>query len=166
MKAKRTYLEMRNAAALSPARLPSVQVDIAREHACLPSTYRDLYLGVGAAYHWTDRAAWTDEQIAAHLGQQTISIFIARVTGVVAGFFELRECEERSVEIAYFGLTPEFVGQGLGGHLLTTAVREAWQLGPTLVWVHTSTLDHEAALTNYLSRGFEVVRTEDYETER
>ena len=163
MKAQRTYLEMRAPAQLSPARTPSVQVDIAREYTCLPQTYRDLYLGVGAAYHWTDRAGWTDEQIAAHLGQQTISIFIARVTGVVAGFFELREYEEGSVEIAYFGLMPEFVGQGLGGHLLTAAVREAWQLKPTLVWVHTSSLDHEAALTNYLRRGFEVTRTEEYE---
>ncbi|HEX5214241.1 MAG TPA: GNAT family N-acetyltransferase [Vicinamibacterales bacterium] len=163
MKARRTYLEMRDATRLSPARTPPVQVDIAREYACLPSTYRDLYLGVGAAYHWTDRAAWTDEQIAAHLGQPSISIFIARVTGVVAGFFELREREEGSVEIAYFGLMPEFVGQGLGGHLLTAAAREAWQLKPTLVWVHTSTLDHGAALTNYLRRGFEIARTEEYE---
>ena len=163
MKARRTYLEMRDPAQLSPARTPAVQVDIAREYACLPSTYRDLYLGVGAPYHWTDRAGWTDEQIAAHLGQRTISIFIARVTGVVAGFFELREYEEGSVEIAYFGLMPEFVGQGLGGHLLTAAVREAWDLKPTLVWVHTSSLDHEAALTNYLRRGFGVARTEEYE---
>ena len=160
MKAKRTYLEMRNAAALSPARLPSVQVDIAREHACLPSTYRDLYLGVGAAYHWTDRAAWTDEQIAAHLGQQTISIFIARVTGVVAGFFELRECEERSVEIAYFGLMPGFIGRGLGATLLAAAVRRGWALPAARVWLHTSSHDHPHALANYLARGFRIYRVD------
>lgn len=163
MKATRTYLEMRDPASLVPARPPSVQVEVAREDACLPSTYRDLYLGVGAAYQWTDRAAWTDEQIAAHLGQPTISIFIARVTGVIAGFFELRECEDRSVEIAYFGLMPEFVGQSLGGPLLTAAVREAWRLAPTRVWLHTSTLDHESALANYLKRGFEITHTEEYE---
>ena len=163
MKARRTYLEMRDPAALSAARTPAGPVEIAREYECLPSTYRDLYLGVGAAYHWTDRSAWTDEQLAAHLGQPTTSVFIARVTGVVAGFFELRDCEDRSIEIAYFGLLPEFVGRGLGGHLLTVAVQEAWRRSPTRVWLHTSTLDHESALANYLKRGFTITRTEEYE---
>jgi hypothetical protein len=32
------------------------------------------------------------------------------------------------------------------------------------VWLHTSTLDHPAALPNYLKRGFKQVRTEVYQT--
>jgi len=60
------------------------------------------------------------------------------------------------VEIAYFGLVPQFIGRGLGGPLLTRTLEEAWKLGPNRVWVHTCTLDHVAALANYKARGMVV----------
>jgi hypothetical protein len=68
------------------------------------------------------------------------------------------------VEIAYFGLMPSGIGQGLGRALLTRAVDAAWSLKPqpSRVWLHTCTLDHPAALANYLARGFKVSRTERY----
>jgi hypothetical protein len=46
--------------------------------------------------------------------------------------------------------------------LLTEAVREAWRARPSRVWLHTCTLDHPAALPNYLQRGFVAVREETY----
>jgi GNAT superfamily N-acetyltransferase len=38
------------------------------------------------------------------------------------------------VEIAFFGLLPQFTGQGLEGHLLTIAIEKAWQMGASRVW--------------------------------
>ncbi len=84
------------------------------------------------------------------------------VWGAPAGYFELRREPDSAIEIAYFGLLQEFLGRGLGGHLLTQAVLHAWEAGATRVWVHTSTLDHPAALPNYLKRGFTVYKTESY----
>jgi GNAT superfamily N-acetyltransferase len=69
------------------------------------------------------------------------------------------------VEITTFGLLPEFVGRGLGGHALTLAIRQAWQVGALdaepvrRVWLHTSTLDHPNALPNYRRRGFRPFKT-------
>jgi GNAT superfamily N-acetyltransferase len=80
-----------------------------------------------------------------------------------AGYFELREHDDRSVEIAYFGLLPDFIGRGWGKYLLTRAAEAAWQLKPSRIWLHTCTLDHPAALPNYLKRGFRAVREETYE---
>ena len=45
---------------------------------------------------------------------------------------------------------------------MSEAVREAWAAGPSRVWLHTCTLDHPAALPNYLGRGFRSVREETY----
>ena len=45
---------------------------------------------------------------------------------LLAGYYELRRDTEGGVEIAYFGLLPEFIGRGLGGALLTSAIEEAW----------------------------------------
>jgi len=163
--ARRTYLEMRDPAALVAAAAPTVDVTVERESPCAPGLYRRMYLGVGSEYRWTDRARWTDEDIAAHLATPKLEIWIARVYGEDAGFFELEPMPDGTVQIAYFGLLAGFVGRKLGGYLLTEAVRRAWSLAPSRVWLHTCTLDHPAALPNYLARGFTIVRTEQYAAE-
>jgi GNAT superfamily N-acetyltransferase len=56
---------------------------------------------------------------------------------------------------------PSFIGKGLGGPLLSTAISRAWEMGAKRVWVHTCTLDHPRALGNYQARGFAVYRTEE-----
>jgi hypothetical protein len=48
---------------------------------------------------------------------------------------------------------------------LSSAVRDAWALAPSRVWLHTCTLDHPNALPNYLARGFTPYRKETYEVD-
>jgi GNAT superfamily N-acetyltransferase len=129
------------------------------------SFFRYLYEEVGRAYHWTDRLSWSDDQVRAHLADSAVSIWLLTSGAAPAGYFELRAGDDRSVEIAYFGLLPEFVGRGWGGHLLTRAVETSWSMNPDRVWLHTCTLDHPAALPNYLRRGFRPVREEVYTAE-
>jgi len=161
----RTYLEMRSPAELKAARSVDPSVRVERMHDCSPSFYRNLYLEVGQNYHWIDRLAWTDEQIAAHLQQAEISLWLMSCDKATAGYFELRRCEDGSVEIAYFGLLPKLLGRGLGRHLLTCATEQAWADGANRVWLHTCTLDDPAALPNYLRRGFQPFKTERYSVE-
>jgi GNAT superfamily N-acetyltransferase len=77
----------------------------------------------------------------------------------------LKRHEDGAVEIAYFGLLQEFIGRGLGKYLLTEAVREAWRTGARRVWLHTCTLDGEAALPNYKARGFKPFKEEVFEVD-
>ena len=86
------------------------------------------------------------------------------VAGAPAGYFELERQEDGSTEVAYFGLLQEYLGRGLGKHLLTAAVHQAWQTGANRVWLHTCTLDDPAALPNYLKRGFKPFKEEKYFT--
>src|SRR4030095_3885498 len=136
-----------------------------RRERCDPDLYRELYEGVGTDYHWRDRRSWSDEKLQAHLDQSTIEIWVLRERSSPRGFFELARHEDDSVEIAYFGLMPTGIGQGLGRALLTTAIDEAWKQKPSRVWLHTCTLDHPAALANYLARGFQVTHSERYTVE-
>jgi GNAT superfamily N-acetyltransferase len=161
----RTYLEMRSPAALRAARAPRADATVAREAPCAIETYRALYERVGRAWHWRERLAWSDETLAAHLARPNVGVWMLRVGDEVAGYFELVHHEDASIEIAYFGLDPERVGQGLGGWLLTRAAEVAWARGASRVWLHTCTLDGPAALPNYLARGFVPYRTEKYDTE-
>ncbi len=161
----RTYLEMRDPTQLQAARCNNPRIRIEQMHECLASFFRYLYVEVGGNYHWIDRLPWTDEEIVAHLNQPETSLWLMTDKGATAGYFELRRCEDGSVEVAYFGLLPQFIGRGLGKHLLTCAVEQAWDLGANRVWLHTCTLDDPAAMPNYLRRGFRAFKTEKYMTD-
>jgi GNAT superfamily N-acetyltransferase len=160
---RRTFLEMRSPGELKPAATPIPEPAVARLQPCSPAMFRHLYTEVGRAFRWTDRLSWTDDQIAEHLADRRTSIWLLSWHEAAAGYFELREHNDRSVEIAYFGLMPDFIGRGWGKYLLTRAAIAAWATGPSRVWLHTCTLDHPAALPNYLKRGFQRVREETYE---
>ncbi|HJZ82646.1 MAG TPA: GNAT family N-acetyltransferase [Pyrinomonadaceae bacterium] len=162
----RTYLEMRAPSALRPVHSDDPLIQIAQEHHCSIDLFRRLYAEVGRNYHWIDRLPWTDDQISAHLSLPENSIWIMNYGEDLAGYFELRRCPDGSTEIAYFGLLPQFIGRGLGKHLLTCAAEQAWAGGANRVWLHTCTLDDPAALPNYLKRGFKPFQTERYTVER
>lgn len=160
----RTYLEMRDRAQLRAApAAPATNVRIEQVHDCPPSFWRYLYTEVGGKYHWHDRLPWTSEQIARYLADPALSLHVMWVRGAPAGYFELHAEAAGAIEIVYFGLLDQFTGRGLGAYMLTAAVNRAWDAGATRVWLHTNTLDHPAALPNYLKRGFTVTRTEEYE---
>jgi GNAT superfamily N-acetyltransferase len=161
-RAVRTYLELTDRSQLAPAPPPSGDVTVERCHDCAPAQYRQLYAEVGREYHWVDRLAWSDDEIARHLADPRLELWLLREGDDVAGYFELRSHDDGTVEIAYFGLLPHAVGRGLGKFMLTRAAERAWDLGATRVWLHTSSLDHSSALPNYLARGFAIWKQETY----
>ena len=162
-RAVRTYLEMRDKGALRASRIQDPAVRIERVQDCPASFYRYLYAEVGREYRWIDRLGWSDDTIRQHLADPDVTLWLMTVGGAPAGYFELKRDNAGGVEIAYFGLLNEFIGRGLGGHLLTEAVEQAWARGAARVWLHTNTLDHPAALPNYLKRGFTAFLSETYE---
>jgi GNAT superfamily N-acetyltransferase len=110
--------------------------------------------------------AWTDQQCAAHLATPRVSIWVLYAHGVPAGYFELHQQHDGSIEIAYLGLIHDFIGQGLGKQMLSAAAERASSLGASRVWLHTCTLDSPAALPNDLARGFVKFREEEYDIPR
>ena len=165
VRATRTYLEMRDPAAAGHPGLTPRGIRLERLDECPASFYRYLYHEAGRRWHWTDRTQWTDDWIRYHLARPSTSVWLLSSGGAPAGFVELVREHDASVEIAYFGLLPEFIGRGLGTWFLRETVRLAWtgDPPPARVWLHTCTLDHPAALPNYLARGFRVFRTEEYQ---
>jgi GNAT superfamily N-acetyltransferase len=148
---------------LDAAGAPSPDIVVDRVDACPPALWRRLYADVGRDYHWVDRLDWTDDDITRYLADPALELWVVRAKGETAGYFELRRHDDGAVEIAYFGLLPAFTGQGIGKFMLTKAVERAWALGASRVWLHTSSLDHTSALSNYLARGFSIWKQETYE---
>jgi len=161
---QRTYLQMTSRNQVIRAQVEDDCLRIEQVLECPVSFFRSLYREVGRQSHWVDRLNWTDEQIRHYLRQPGVSLWLLSYTGSPAGYFELQQHDDESVEIVYFGLLEEFQGRGFGKHLLTVAIEQGWQLGANRLWVHTCTLDHSAALPNYIKRGFKPFREETYKT--
>lgn len=155
-----TYLEMREAGELKPKCCDDPKFEI-RE--CVPPQWqqnRSLYLEVGERWSWTDKRDWSDEQWREYVETKSLRTFVGNYDGVTAGYYELLGSPDSEVEITYFGLLPAFMGRGLGGALLTSAIQEAWRMKPTRVWVHTCSLDHPDSLRNYEARGMKIWKIE------
>jgi GNAT superfamily N-acetyltransferase len=87
-------------------------------------------------------------------GDPLNEVHVLHADGTPAGFVEFDRRVADEVEIVQFGLLPEFIGVGLGKWFLRWAIDRAWGYGPRRLWLHTCTLDHPAALPNYLKAGF------------
>ncbi len=153
------YLEM-----LSPSRraLPVLRDGLSVVHIPSPSVsdYRRLYNAVGQDYHWLSRRKLSDEELAAVIQNPRNELHVLHVAGIPAGFAELDRRQPDEVELVQFGLTREFIGQGLGKWFLQWTIDQAWSSQPRRFWLHTCTLDHPAALPNYLQAGFVLYREE------
>lgn len=119
--------------------------------------YRYLQWQVGREWNWVARLRMTDEQLSKIVHARTTRIFVLSVDGAPAGFFELADLEESTVELSYFGLMGHVRKRGLGEWMLGQALTTAWSTTPARVIVSTNTLDHPAALPLYQKMGFEPV---------
>ena len=148
------YLQMLSPEELRPKTLlPRTQ--LVRLEIPLPSLNRFFYKQVGESWQWTDRLNWSEEEWRNWVERENVQTWMLNLGGTPAGYFELDDLDG-NVEIAYFGLLPEFLGKGLGGGFLTAAVKKAWEMDAARVWVHTCSLDHPNALKNYQARGFKI----------
>ena len=156
-----TYLEMRSRDQLCPKRADArFQVREKRDRDWRFN--RDLYLRVGERWDWIDKRPWTDEQWKEYAAAAELRTFAGYYDDALVGYYEIRRDREGGIEIAYFGLLPEWIGRGLGGALLTSAIEGAWRMEPNTsrVWVHTCNRDHPQALANYQARGMIVYKVE------
>jgi len=158
-----TYLQMMRAPEKSPPPRPLRPHAVLRAHHPTVSFYRYLYETVGDDWFWYERKVMDDETLKAIIDDQHVEIYVLYIEGVPAGYCELDRRQENEIELAYFGLVPEFIGRGFGGYFLRWAIDTAWQYNPKRVWVHTCSEDHVNALPTYQKAGFEPYRQETVE---
>jgi hypothetical protein len=112
---------------------------------------RDLYFRVGEQWHWIDKRPWTDAQWKEYAGAPELRTFAAYYDYALA-----RRDDEDGVEIAYFGLLPEFIGRGLNQRNRRSLASVASACVGT-----TCNRDHPQALANYQARGMVVYKIEE-----
>ena len=120
-----------------------------------------FYKNIGKNHHWVDRLVWTEKQWINYVSDKNVKTYVLKNEKDLAGYFELILHQEKDeVEIAYLGLLKEYQNKKLGSYLLTAAIKNSFLNNPKRVWVHTCSLDHKNALSNYVARGMKIFKTE------
>ena len=153
-----TYLDYQPSAKPPPVRQPH-PYDLRPSLAPCPQLNRFLYVSIGHQWCWYERLPWSLKRWRAYLEDPAVATWVAYQNANPVGYFELQRAPAGAVEIVYFGLMPDHLGKGLGKLLLQDAIHQAAAFGDGPVWLHTCSLDHPAALPNYLSGGFKVRKT-------
>ena len=151
-----TYLEQAERPVLPQPRLPKRKIALMRAENAPVHFYRYLYRLVGDPYHWVSRRRMGDDALREIIHDPDVYGYVLYVEGVPAGFAEIDGRNGRAHELKFFGLAPDFLGQGLGRYFLTNVIDAAWARAPERLLLETCTLDHAAALPLYQKFGFKV----------
>jgi GNAT superfamily N-acetyltransferase len=159
-----TYLQMFSPDDLRPAPRPPTTLEVKELDQWSPLV-RGTTLRVGRAHRWPSQR-WDDQQWQTYLRREHLRHWVALIHGLPAGLLSLDVPPGGKVEVDTFGLLPDHIGHGIGGHFLSVSVRLAWTVTPHVsrVWLHTSSRDHGHALPNYERRGFRRYQLEESPT--
>lgn len=156
-----TYLQMTSREEFAPSFIQATDIEIVKMEMPDLAFYKFLYQSVGEEWAWRDRLVMPNSELRKILTSDRTQVHVLYVSGSPGGYVELYKHDDDSVEIMYFGLRRDYMGRGLGKHLLSYGIASAWKMDATRVWLHTCNLDGPHALANYQKRGFKAFKTEE-----
>lgn len=148
-----TYLEMRTPPALSSAPAPQV-FKVRRVLQPDLDWYRALYRAIGEPWLWFSRLRLSDADLREVLHHPHVDVFALEHDRQDIGLLEFDRRQFPDVELAFFGITPAWIGRGAGRALLEHCLPLVWEHHPQRLWLHTCTSDHPGALRFYTRAGF------------
>ena len=160
-KIERNYLELKS---LTDLNISSVFPENYEVQIIKPADFqlnKFFYKNIGKKHHWIDRLIWDEKDWTQYVSDEKVKTYVLKKKEDLVGYFELIIHKDKNeVEIAYLGLLEEYQNKRLGSHLLSSAIKNSFDCNPKRVWVHTCSLDHKNALTNYIARGMKIFKKE------
>ena len=163
-KVERNYLEIHSLDDLVKPKYPSTEFVVELIDPANFQLNKFFYKNIGKKHHWVDRLVWTDNQWIKYTVDKKVKTYVLKKQDDLVGYYELiLHSNKDETEIAYLGILEEYQRQKLGSFILTSAIINSFSFNPKRVWVHTCSLDHQNALSNYLSRGMKIFKKETIE---
>ena len=160
-KVDRNYLEIKSLNELIDSKKPSNNLILELIDPPNFQLNKFFYKEVGKKHQWVDRLVWNDKQWIEYTSNENAKTYVLKENRDLVGYFELIFHKEKNeIEIAYLGLLEEYHNKKLGSYLLCNAIKKSFSEKPKRVWVHTCSLDHKNALSNYISRGMKIFKKE------
>ena len=158
-KIQRNYLEINSLSELNESKIVEEGYSIKLVEPVDFQLNKFFYKNVGKNHHWVDRLVWTEKQWTEYVSNKKVKTYILKKQDELAGYFELI-LHQNEIEIAYLGLLEEYQNKKLGSFLLSSAIKNSFSYQTKRVWVHTCSLDHKNALSNYIARGMKIFKKE------
>jgi len=158
-KIQRNYLEINSLSELNESKIVEEGYSIKLVEPVDFQLNKFFYKNVGKNHHWVDRLVWTEKQWTEYVSNKKVKTYILKKKDDLAGYFELI-LHQNEIEIAYLGLLEEYQNKKLGSFLLSSAIKNSFSYQTKRVWVHTCSLDHKNALSNYIARGMKIFKKE------
>ncbi len=152
-----THLICRHPLPVTP---PPAGITLQVENSIAPGTYRRLFRMVGRDWLWTSRLMLEDDALVSALLDPAVALYTVRSGESTLGMVELDLNDSGIPRIAFFGLTPEAAGRGLGRWLMAHFQALLFGGGAEAIRLDTCTLDSPHALRFYIGTGFEAERRE------
>jgi ribosomal protein S18 acetylase RimI-like enzyme len=157
----RNYLEINSLRDLKECNKPSNDYSLNLIDPINFQLNKFFYKSIGKKHKWVDRLTWSEEKWINYVSNEKVKTYVLKYKNDLVGFFELVfHKENNETEIAYFGILEEYQNKKLGSYLLSEAIKKSFSDDTNRVWVHTCSLDHKNALSNYKSRGMKIYKTE------
>ena len=158
---KRNYLEINSLKDLKEGKKASEDYSLSLIDPINFQLNKFFYKNIGKNHKWVDRLTWSEEKWINYVSNESVRSYVFKFNDDLVGFFELIfHPENNETEIAYFGILEEYQNKKLGSYLLSEAIKKSFKNKVNRVWVHTCSLDHKNALSNYISRGMKIFKTE------
>ena len=158
---KRNYLEINSLQDLIEGNKPSGDYSLSLINPINFQLNKFFYKNIGKKHKWVDRLTWSEEKWINYVSSKNVNSYVFKHKDDLVGFFELIfHSENNETEIAYFGILEEYQNKKLGSFLLSEAIKKSFVNNTKRVWVHTCSLDHKNALSNYISRGMKIFKSE------
>ena len=158
---KRNFLEIHSLKDLKEGSKPLEDYSLSLINPVNFQLNKFFYKNVGKKHQWVDRLSWSEEKWITYVSSEKVKTYILKYKDDLVGFFELIfHPEKNEIEIAYFGILEEYQNKKLGSYLLSEAIKKSFENKVNRVWVHTCSLDHKNALSNYTSRGMKIFKKE------
>ena len=120
-----------------------------------------FYKQIGKDHYWRDRLVWTDKQWLKYSSNPLLETWILKNNkNDFMGYYEIEKHINKEFELINMGVLSEYRSKGYGSLLLNHVLKKSLENKADKVWVHTCSLDHKFALSNYLSRGFKLFKKE------
>ena len=160
-KVQRKYLEINSLNEINVSDKPNSSCNIDLK---IPPDFqinKFFYKQIGKNYRWIDRLVWNDLKWINYTNNKNLETYVLSENSNLIGFFELLfHPDKKKCEIAYFGILDQYIGKKYGSYLLSEALKLGFRKNTKQVWLHTCSLDHKNALSNYIKRGMKVFKSE------
>ena len=161
MRVDRYYLEINSLKDLVRTDCPNKNLVLEKVNPPEIELNKFFYKNIGKNYKWNDRRVWDNLKWSSYLENKNVHTYILKLNEDLVGYFELiQNPNVNNSEIAYFGILNDYMGKKYGSYMLSEAIKKCFELKSKKVWLHTCTLDHKHALTNYLNRGMKIFKEE------